>query len=161
MFGKKKTEADIQKEREIAQLQIMVNQLLEKMHGVSPDTAERMSEQLKTFVKADKVLPFDFKSKALVKARELECTANMKMADQLIRQAAALTSKTAMKDKGAKLAESRRFFSKACSLGGDPTWKRAYQRLTETVMLSGGVNLGPSKAKPISHAPLTPNRAKA
>ena len=161
MFGKKKTEADVQKEREIAQLQAMVNQLLEKMNGATPDAAERMNEQLKTFIKADKVLHFDFKSKALAKARELECTANMKMADHLIRQAAALTSKTAMKDKGVKLSESRRFFSKACSLGGDPSWKRAYQRLTETVMLSGGVNLGPSKAKPKSLVPATPNRAKA
>lgn len=160
-FGKSKPEADNKNEQEILRLKQTINQMLAQMKGASPESAASLGEQMKNFCQAEKLIPFDFKKSALAQARQLECESNMRVADKLIRQAASMIKKEEIRERGQKLAESRRYFSKVCSLGAEPEWKRAYQRLAETVMMSGGVQLeGNSRAKPVNHAPKAPNRAK-
>ena len=167
MFGfgnksKPSNDAQQEKQREIEEKKQTVRQFLLRMRAARPEEAERIAEQMKQFCGDDKVLPFDFKKDALVRLRALECDANMRVADELIRKAAALRTKEQLSERGQKLAESRRYFSKACMLGCTSSWKAAYQRMAETVMLSGGVSHNaPSKAKPKSMAPAVPNRAKA
>ena len=160
-FGKSTPEKDTQKEQEIEQLKTTVRKLLDRLKGTTPEDAERIVEQIKTFCETEKLLPMAFKTEAFKRMRQLECEANMRVADKFIRQASGLVLREQMKERGQKLAESRRYFSKVCSLGGDADWKRAYQRMAETVMLSGGIKLdGISRAKPKDFAPKPPNRAK-
>jgi len=160
-LGKATSEKDAQREREIEQQKTTVRKFLEQMVDTTPEDAERISERMKAFCQEDKLLDFTYKNKAMKRMRELECEANMRVADQLIREATRLTGKEQMRERGQKLADSRRFFSKVCSLGADSEWKKAYQRLADTVMMSGGVQReGYSRAKPLNTAPATPNRAK-
>ena len=159
--GKKTTQQDDQKQKEIERLKLSVLTVLKAMEDTTPEDAARLHDQIKSFCHSDKTLPFDYKSNALLRARALECEANMRIADKLLRQAASLTGREQMKLRGSKIAESRRYFSKVCSLGADSEWKKAFQRLSETVMMSGGVQReGFTRAKPPSIAPKTPNRAK-
>lgn len=161
-FGKVAPVEDPQRDKEIAQLKAVVFQLLDKAKDAEPELGADLSEQLKALIKADKLLPLEFKNKATKRMRVLECDANMRVADRLIREATLLTGREQMRDRGQKLAESRLYFSKVCSLGGDADWKKAYQRLSETLMMSGGIQReGNTRAKPLSMAPKTPNRAKA
>jgi hypothetical protein len=160
-FGKSKPEQDDKNQQEIERLKKTINQYLLQMKTASPESAASLSDQLKNFCQNEKLIPFDFKKTALALCRQLECESNMRVADKLIRQAASMIKKEEIRERGQKLAESRRYFSKVCSLGAEPQWKRAYQRLAETVMMSGGVSLeGASRAKPIDRAPKAPNRAK-
>jgi hypothetical protein len=139
-----------------------VRDVVHNMVDASPEEAERLSTRLKEFCGGDKVLPFDFKQKAYLKARELECHANMRMADKALRDAARMAAAENMKERGVKLGDARRYFAKACGLGADQGWRKAFQRSSETVMLTGGVQpKGPTRAKPRDIAPPTPNRAKA
>lgn len=162
MFGFGKSQADIQKEALIAQSKKMVTDMLAKMHDASPDDAERLAEMIKTRCKDDKYLPFDFNQKAFKAVRRLQCNANMRAADKLLHDAAKLAAEEKMKERGTKLADARKFFSKASSLGADDDWRKAYVRLQETIMLTGGIqHKGPTRAKPASFAPANPNHAKA
>ena len=160
-FGKSKPGKDTQHEEEIEQLKLSVRKFLEHMKNASPESAAQTSDQMKNFCQSQKLLPLAFKTEALKRMRQLECEANMRVADKLIHAAAGLVHKEQLKERGQKLAESRRYFSKVCSLGAEPEWKRAYQRLAENVMMSGGISLeGVSRAKPKDFAPKNPNRAK-
>ena len=160
-FGKSKPEKDTKREQEIEQLKASVRKLLDRMKDTSPEDAARIVDQIKTFCGNDKLMPMAFKTETYKLMRQLECEANMRVADKLIRQASTLMRKEQLKERGQKLADSRRYFSKVCSLGADSDWKRAYQRMAETVMMSGGIQLeGVSRAKPKDFAPKTPNRAK-
>ena len=167
MFGfgnksKSQEGADEAKQREIEEKKQTIKLFLVQLSSATPEDAERISEKMKLYCNDDKLLPFEYKKNALVKMRSLECDANMRVADALIRQAAALRTKEQLSERGKKLAESRRYFSKACMLGCESSWKGAYQRMAENIMLSGGVSLNThSKAKPKSFAPVAPNRAKA
>jgi len=161
-FGKSKPEKDNKNEQEIERIKKTVNALLLQMKTAGPEDAANLSEKLKEYSQSEKLMPMDFKKSALAQAKKFECDANMRVADKLIRQAASMLAKEQIKERGRLLADSRRYFSKVCSLGADPEWKRAYQRLCDNVMMSGGVQLeGNSRAKPICLAPKAPNRAKA
>lgn len=164
MFGKLfgKSEAEKQKEALIAQSKRMVTDLLHKMRKASPEEAERLAEMVKQRCKDDKYLPFDFNQQAFKAARQLQCNANMRTADKILHDAAKLAAEEKMQERGQKLADARQYYSKACSLGADEDWRKAYQRLQETIMLTGGVqHKGPTRAKPASFAPANPNNAKA
>jgi hypothetical protein len=79
----------------------------------------------------------------------------------MLRQAVRYASAEHMKERTRCLGDARKSFSKACSLGADEEFRRAAERLMETIMLTGGVHRpGPSRAKPLDTAPRTPNRAK-
>ncbi|GAA0573331.1 hypothetical protein [Caenispirillum bisanense] len=134
---------------------------LHEMEDASPDTAERLHKMLKDRCGSDKQLPFDFKKALLEKAREHERHANMRECDRLLHQAARLAAEEHLTERAQKLGAGRRYFSKACTLGADEDFRRAAQRLMETIMLTGGVHKdGPSRAKPLDLAPKAPNRAK-
>jgi hypothetical protein len=138
-----------------------VRDLVHRMDMVSPEEAERLAKQVKDHCAGDKLLSMEFKQKANTRARELQCSANMRRADTLLHDASRLAAEEHLKERGMKLGEARRYFANACMLGADADWRKAFQRLTETIMMTGGVqHAGPTRAKPASIAPPTPNRAK-
>ncbi|MFA7429279.1 MAG: hypothetical protein WCZ23_03880 [Rhodospirillaceae bacterium] len=162
MFGFGKSRAEVQKEALIAQSKQMVTEMVNKMSDASPEDAERLAEMIKSRCKDDKYLPFDFNQKVFKAVRRLQCNANMRSADKLLRDAARLAAEEKMKERGVKLADARQYFTKACSLGADDDWRKAYARLQETILLTGGVHRdGPTRAKPAVFAPVNPNNAKA
>jgi hypothetical protein len=138
----------------------MIRETVHKMRDASPEDADRLHQQIKNHC-TDKRLSVEFKRKALDYARSYECNANMRATDKLLREAVRLAAAEHMKERGAKLSEARKLFGKACSLGADDNFRKAAQRLMETIMLTGGVvKPGPTRAKPMDIAPKTPNRAK-
>ncbi len=164
MFGIGQQSPADEAARAVAVLQAKktVRDLVHGMEGKSPDDAERMAQRIKEFCAGDKLLPLDFKQKAYQMARELERFANMRMADKMLHDASRMAAAENMKERGVKLGDARRYFAKACGLGAEQGWRKAFQRSSETVMLTGGVQpKGPTRAKPRDIAPPTPNRAKA
>lgn len=134
---------------------------LHEMQDTRPEAAERLHKHLKDRCGADKSLPFDFKRALLEKAREHERHANMRACDRLLHEAARLAAEEHMTERAQRLGAARRYFTKACTLGADDDFRKAAERLMETVMLTGGIHQkGPTRAKPRSFAPATPNRAK-
>ncbi len=161
-FGRQSAADEAARAAAIERAKKTVRDLVHGMEGKSPDDAERMAQRIKEFCAGDKLLPLDFKQKAYQKARELERFANMRMADKMLRDASRMAAAENMKERGVKLGDARRFFAKACALGADADWRKAFQRGSETVMLTGGVQpKGPTRAKPRDIAPRAPNRAKA
>lgn len=164
MFGFGTTNTDKQEAERLAIERSMTacKDQLRKMHDCLPDEAERLNKLLKDHCGADKKLPFDFKRKVLERARQYECFANMRAADRALHAALRLAAEEDMVHRAQKLGEGRRYFSKACTLGADEDFRKAAQRLMETIMMTGGVqHKGPTRAKPADFAPKTPNRAKA
>ena len=160
-FGKRAPVEDPRRVMETERAKATVRDLLKQMHAASPEEAERLGGRVKDFLKTDKILPFDLRQKAFKRARSLECDSNMRSADALLHEAGKLAAEEKMKERGEKLGVSRRYFGKACTLGADEEWQKAYKRLTETVMMTGGVHhAGPTRAKPLDTAPKAPNRAK-
>jgi len=162
MFGIGKTAGPTgQKQEEIEQQKLAARQLLQSMHDTDPATAAQIAERIKLFLQNDKLLDFQIRQKITKRMRELECEANMRVADRLLHEAAALMNASELRERGQKLAESRRHFAMVCKLGGDEVWRTAYRRLCETIMMSGGVAFDqPSRAKPLDLTPKAPNRAK-
>ncbi len=162
MFGiGKPSGSNEQKEQQIEQQKLAARQLLQSMHDTDPVTAAQIAERIKIFLQNDKLLDFQIRQKITKRMRELECEANMRTADRLLHEAAALMNVSELRERGQKLAESRRYFANVCKLGGDDVWRNAYRRLCETIMMSGGVAFDqPSRAKPTDLAPKAPNRAK-
>jgi hypothetical protein len=165
-FGKSsasavKTEAQVEAERlQLERLKSMVREVLQKMRNASPADAERLHQQIKDHC-TDKSLPMEFKRKALEYARSYECNANMRETDKLLHESIRMAAAEHMKERGQKLGEARKLYGKACSLGADMDFRKAAQRLMDTIMMTGGVaHQGPTRAKPLDIAPKTPNRAK-
>jgi hypothetical protein len=130
------------------------------MRDASPADAERLHSRLKEAC-TDKRVPIDFKVKASQLARTRECDANMRATDEWLRNAMRMATGEHMKERSKTLSEARVFFGKACTLGANDEFRRATQRLIDTIMLSGGVvHAGPTRAKPLDTAPKAPNRAK-
>jgi uncharacterized protein with ATP-grasp and redox domains len=160
--GQTKTDAQAELERQaLERAKGRVRETLEKMRSAPAADAERLHQMIKELCK-DKVLPTEFKRKAMEYARSYECNANMRDTDKLLRDAMRLAAAEQMKERGQKLSEARKLFGKACSLGADDDFRKAAQRLMDTIMMTGGVvRPGPSRAKPLDTAPKTPNRAKS
>jgi len=157
MFGTGKSSGSEQKEQEIDRQKLAARQLLQSMHDTDPVTAGQIVERIKIFLQNDKLLDFQIRQKI---AKSM-CEANMRAADRLLHEAAALMDIAELRQRGQKLAESRRHFAKVCQLGGDDKWRTAYHRLCETIMMSGGVAFDhPSRAKPADLAPKPPDLAK-
>lgn len=134
---------------------------IKHMHDATPEDAERHHKWLKDYCGAEKRLPFEFRKKALARARQLECEANMRRADSLLHWAAKLSAEEHMKERARALGEAQRYLGKANMLGADEDFRHAAQRLIETIWLTGGVqHQGPTRAKPRDLAPKAPNRAK-
>lgn len=164
MFGFGQHAPDSRREAEllaIEQAKRVCKVELAKMHDASPDEAERLGKWLKERCGQDKSLPLDFKRKVLERARLYECNANMRATNQMLHAALRLAAEEQMVERGQKLGEGRRYFSKACALGADEDFRKAVQRLIDNVMMTGGVqHKGPTRAKPADIAPRAPNRAK-
>lgn len=161
-FSKAAPPTDPQREAAIEESKKFIKARLVEMHDASPQEAERLNELIKARCADDKNLPFDFKQKAYKRARELQCMANMRAADKVMHLALRLAAQENMKERTAKIGEARGYFSKACGLGASEDWRKAFQRLNENIMMTGGVqHKGPTRAKPDFHTPTNPNRAKA
>lgn len=165
-FGKSsanatKSEAQIEAERQqLERLKGMVREALQKMRSANPGDAERLHQQIKDWC-TDKTLPLEFKRKAMEYARSYECNANMRETDKILHQAIRMAASENMKERSQKLGEARKLYGKAVSLGADMDFRKAAQRLMDTIMMTGGVaHQGPTRAKPLDIAPKAPNRAK-
>jgi hypothetical protein len=144
----------------IERMKTMIRELLQKMRNASPSDAERYHQQIKDHC-TNKSLSLDFKRKALDYARAYECNANMRETDRLLHEAMRMAAAEQMKMRSEKMGEARKLYGKACSLGADMDFRKAAQRLMDTIMMTGGVvRPGPSRAKPLDIAPKTPNRSK-
>lgn len=162
LFNRPKTnDAQQEADRKAAErIMGQVRELLRNMRTASPSEAERYHQQIKNHC-TDKRLSIEFKRKAMDVARAHECNANMRATDKVLREAVRLAAAEHMKERSEKLTEARLLFAKACSLGAGDDFRKAAQRLMETIMMTGGVvRPGPSRAKPLDTAPKAPNRAK-
>ena len=158
-FGKKE---DPEKEAAIEREKQVVREFVQKIANASPEDAERKHQQLKDWCNADKLLPFEFKRKALLRAKILDCSVNMRKCDALLHEASSLAIDGKTADKHRLMAEARRYYGRACKLGAEEEWRNAFKRAEETLQLTGGSNRdAPTRAKPADTAPPTPNRAKA
>ncbi len=161
MFGFGSNSRAVQPDPE--QLKALRDAFLHELHSMddaSPSTCERVHARLKDRVRQSK-LPMEWKTKILNRAKVLECQANMRACDKALHRA----MHSAMLDEGAErrdaMKEASSFLSKASGLGADQDWRKAAQRMIETVMLSGGVHRkGPTPAKPDWHTPTNPRSAK-
>jgi len=157
--AKAKQDADRQA---LERLMAAIGAEADQMRSASPAEAERIHAKLKERC-TDKRLPGDFKKRILDRARTFERDANMRAADRELAIAVAMATSENMPLRALKLNEGRKFFSKACSLGADDEFRRATQRLIDTIMMTGGVYKpgAYTKAKPLDTAPKNPRDAKA
>jgi hypothetical protein len=162
MTEKQKTNSSSEKDKEviIEFAKQMVSDFIDAIALLSPEDAERRCRQIKTLCEVDKVLPDDFKRKAFEQAREMECIANMRHCDRLLREANILSVQGKMTERSVPLMEARRYFGRACQLGANNDWRKAFERATETIQLTGHRLAEYSTAKPPDIAPRAPNRAK-
>lgn len=161
-FGAKPDPKKEAERQAVERLKLACRDILKQMAAASPEEAERLGKRLKDGYATDKRVPFDFKRKMLERARKLECDANMRAADKCLQRAAQLAADEQMMERGKKLGDGRRYASKAQTLGAGIEFRRATDRLVETIMLTGGVHKpGPSRAKPLDIAPKNPHSAKA
>jgi hypothetical protein len=148
-IGKKDDPAKKAKEAAIERGKQTVREFVHKIATASPEAAEKMSQQLRDWCNSDKDLPFEFKRKAMLRAKVLECSINMRACDALLHEAVALATEGMIKEKIAKLGEARKFFGRACKLGAEDDWRRAFKRTEETIQLTGSANRDlPTRAKP-------------
>lgn len=162
MFGfGKASQAEKEREAAIEREKQVVREFVQKIATATPEDAERKHQQLKDWCNNDKLLPFEFKRKALVRAKVLECSVNMLKSDELLHLAMDLAIDDKMVEKHRMMGEARRYYGRACKLGAEEDWRKAYQRAEQNLQLTGGMKHdAPSRAKPADHAPVTPNRAK-
>lgn len=151
---------EIDKEITIELAKEMVSDFIEGMALLSPEEVERRCRQVKTLCEVDQLLPDAFKQKALTQAREMECTANMRQCDRLLRETITLSVQGKMTERTDLLMEARRHYSRACQLGAESDWRKAFERAAETIQLTGHHLTEYSAAKPPDSAPRAPNRAK-
>jgi hypothetical protein len=158
MTGSEQQREQREKEKEAAiecAMQI-VSDFIEGMAGISPEEAERKTRQISNLCEVDDLLPTPFKKSALHQAKELECTANMRQCDLLLRETMSLSVEGKMQERTVMLMEARRYFARACQLGAAPDWRKAFQRADETIQMTGNHRLGdPSRAKPLERGSAT------
>jgi len=157
--AKAKQEADRQA---LERLMAAISEEVARMKTAGPGEAERMHARMKERC-TDKRLPGDFKKRILDQARAFERDSNMRATDQILAAAVALAASENMPLRTAKLNEGRKLFSKACQLGADEEFRKATQRLIDTIMMTGGVYKpgAATKAKPADIAPQNTRNAKA
>jgi len=161
-FGNKDSQAEKEREAAIEREKQVVRDFVQKIANATPEEAERKHQQLKDWCNSDKLLPFEFKRKALLRAKILDCSVNMRRCDALLHEASSLAIDDRMAEKHHMMAEARKYYGRACKLGAEEEWRKAFQRAEETLQLTGGMRRDmPSRAKPADVAPPTPNRAKA
>jgi len=148
MFGFGKSSA-AEKEREAAleRSKQTVRDFVQKIASATPEEAERMAQQLRDWCGKDRDLPFEFKRKGMLRAKILECSTNMRTCDTRLHEAGAAASEGRLSERDAKLAEARRYYGRACKLGAEEEWRKAYQRAEETLRLTGIDRDTPSRAK--------------
>jgi hypothetical protein len=160
-FSKKTSDKEQEKQAEIDKAKLSLRKFVHELAELTPEQFERKIKQLKDWCNSDKLVPFDFKQKALKRANDMERTANMLYCDLRLHEAGDAAADEDHKEKGAKLNDARRYFGRACSLGADADWRKAFKRAEEIILMTGGKQTGPTRAKPADIAPPTPNRAKA
>ena len=148
MFGFGKSEAEKEREAAIEQSKQTVREFVHKIASSSPEEAEQRNQQLRDWCGSDKDLPFEFKRKAMLRARILECSVNMRACDGLLHEASAAGNAGDLTLRNAKLNDARKYYGRACKLGAEEEWRRAYQRAEETIRLTGHEHKqDPSSAK--------------
>jgi len=161
-FGKKTSDAEAERQAQIDKAKLELRKFVHDMADLTPEDIERRQKQLKDWCNSDKLVPFDFKQKALKRAAEMERSANMLYCDMRMHEAQDAALDDNHKLQGLKLADSRKYFGRACNLGADQEWRKAFKRAEEALLMTGGMKHdAPSRAKPKELAPRAPNRAKA
>lgn len=146
----------------VERLKAALTAKLEEMKEASPSQAESIHNVLKAQVK-DTRLTMEFRNFILKRARHFECNSNMRAATKAMNEAVDYARAEKIKERGARLAMGRQWYSKACALGANDEFRKATERLIETVMMTGGVYKPgvATRAKPVDTAPKNPNDAKA
>jgi hypothetical protein len=135
---------------------------LATMEGGTPEDAERIKGRLDDVMKGYTKLPMDFKRTILTGARAHECNANMRATDVKLKNAAHRALADDKPGRNELIAEARKLSGKAITLGAGDEFRLAVKHKIENIMMTGGVeHKGPTVAKPLSTAPVNPNRAKA
>jgi ribosomal protein L16 Arg81 hydroxylase len=135
--------------------------MVNSMSELPPPAVERIRQRLESYLKDRKNIPLDFKRKVTTEARGHECAANMRAADAALKKALSLARHDDTKERTKLIGEARSFAAKAASFGADDEFKAAVKRKIDIIMMTGGVeHEGPTVAKPLSTAPVTPNHAK-
>ncbi len=148
MFGfGKKNNAEKEREAAIEASKQTVRDFIRTIANATPEEAEQRAQQLRDWCGADRDLPFEFKRKAMQRSRALECAANMRTCDAMLHAASTLATDGHLSDRNAKLGEARRYYGRACKLGAEDDWRKAYQRAEETLRLTGIDRETPSRAK--------------
>ena len=137
MFGFGKSEAERAREAAIEQSKQTVREFVHKIAAADPEEAERMNQQLRDWCGKDKDLPFEFKRKAMLRAKILECAGNMRVCDAFLHEASAQGNEGDVKARNEKLVEARKYYGRACKLGAEEEWRKAFQRAEETIRLTG------------------------
>lgn len=128
--------------------------MIAKLKDSTPEDAEIISEKIRYYCNNDNTIPLEYKKRALIQVRSLECEANMRLASAFLHKASTLRTKERLTERGRILGCSRYYYTKACLLGCETSWKQAHQRMTETIMLCGGLALNtPRKTTPINFTP--------
>ena len=159
-FSKKTTDPQQDRQEEIDKAKLSLRKFVHDLADLTPEQFESKVKQLKEWCNADKLVPFDFKQKALKRANDMERAANMLYCDTRLHEAQDAAASENHKEKGAKLIDARRYFGRACSLGAEPDWRKAFQRAEQIILMTGGNQTGHTRAKPADTAPRAPNRAK-
>ncbi len=117
-FGQKKTQAEIDREAVIERAKMAVRQLVHSMEGASPSDAERTGKQIKDRCNNEKTLPLEFKQKALIRAKELECIANMRKCDAVLHEASFLATAEKLTEKKRQAGDGTGTLQQGLFLGG-------------------------------------------
>lgn len=163
MFGLTKgpSQKDQDREIEIEKAKSQLRKMVHDLSDMTPEDIERSNKHIKEWCGKDKLIPLDFKQRAMKHAQKVERAANMLYCDTQLHHATEAAINEHHKEKMVFLGNARRYFGKATSLGADDDWRKAFKRAEENLMMTGGVHKeGPSRAKPADIAPRAPNRAK-
>jgi hypothetical protein len=158
--------SDLAKQRELEKKRLEdakaeCSKIVESMRNLPPAAAERVKQRLDAYLRDHPKIPSDFRRKALSDARALECAANMRATDAALKKALSDALRDDHKERSRLIGEARTLRAKAVSLGANEEFATAVARKIEIIMMSGGVEHdGPTIAKPLSTAPVNPNRAK-
>ena len=127
--------------QELEEKKQKVRHIIAKLKDATPEDAEVLSAEIRLLCDNDNTFSTEYKRKALIHVRSLECEANMRLADAHLYKASTFRTKEQLTERGNNIIKSRMYYTKACLLGCETMWKRTYLQMAEAIMLNGGFAL--------------------
>ena len=135
-------ESDPHKEMLLESAKEIVRDFARGMENATPEDAERKAARLKALCTIGGLLPDDFREETLDLARDLECAANMRKCDALLREARILSVGNRIQERQDKLQEAQAYYNRAYKLGADDQWCKDFVRATEALRSTGKFQRG-------------------